>query len=58
MTVRVLKTARADLTDGYWFYEDQTQVLETIFRPESMKTWPCLEKLPGFIAKRTTDTTR
>ena len=31
MTVRVLKTARADLADGYWFYETQAPGLGAYF---------------------------
>ena len=31
MTVTVLKTARADLSSGYWFYEDQAPGLGNYF---------------------------
>lgn len=31
MTVRVLKTARADLAAGYWFYEEQESGLGAYF---------------------------
>lgn len=51
MTVRVLKTARADLAAGYWFYEQQERGLGDYFLRRIYENLELLERIAGIHRK-------
>lgn len=53
MIVRVLQTARADLSDGYWFYEDQEPGLGNYFLRRIYEDLELLGSIAGIHRKMT-----